>query len=429
MDLIQWFGNTVMGFCKQDPEKARRFLLTGYRANLLSLITHLPPSAMTKANRYAAIHIMETIIRSLTRPKTCAMVSLFVPCEMLYSIGLAPYSLEAISGYIMGVSCEDACQQKASEAGFSDTMCAYHMTYLGAAELGLMPPPRFIIYSNLACDGNMITFPYLRDKHNVPSFYLDIPYEKSDDSVRYVASQLQVMQDFIEQMVGKHIPEERLHKAVRNSIAAKKDALATASYRKSHFLPTDMTNEMYSAFMSHILLGSDTAAKYFSLLREENQKAPFGKAKRLLWLHTIPYMQPSLRNLINYSKDVSIAACDLTYDSFVSDWDEDDVYRAMASRLVYSGYNGPVDDRIRYALQMANVTGADGAIIFAHWGCKVTLGASKMLKQGLEERGIPAIILDGNGASPAATGDGQIRTRMEAFLEMLEASSDDSLYL
>lgn len=120
--------------------------------------------------------------------------------------------------------------------------------------------------------------------------------------------------------------------------------------------------------MSHILLGSDTAAKYFSLLREENQKAPFGKAKRLLWLHTIPYMQPSLRNLINYSKDVSIAACDLTYDSFVSDWDEDDVYRAMASRLVYSGYNGPVDDRIRYALQMANVTGADGAIIFAHWG-------------------------------------------------------------
>lgn len=421
MELIQWFGNKVMKLCIEDPVKARQFLLTGYRANLASLKMHIPPSPMTKANRYAAIHVMETIIRSLTHPETCAMVSLFIPCEMLYSVGLAPYSLEAISGYIMGVSCEDACQNIASEAGFSDTMCAYHMTYLGAAEAGLMPPPRFILYSNLACDGNMITFPYLRDKYKVPSFFLDIPYEKSAVSVSYVAQQLRKMQDFIEEMSGQHISEEKLQQAVHNSISSKNNAMATASYRRTRVLPTDMTNEMYSAFMSHILLGSKMSEKYFSLLRTENLKAPLGNTKRILWLHSIPYMQPSLRNLINYSKNVSIVACDLTYDSFVSHWDNSDVYRSMASRLVYSGYNGPVDDRIKNALRMAKITGADGAVVFAHWGCKVTLGASKMIKQALEENGIPTIILDGNGASPASTGDGQIRTRMEAFLEMLEA--------
>ena len=43
--------------------------------------------------------------------------------------------------------------------------CA-HITefFLGAALTGILPAPKCMIYTNLACDGNMMTFPYLKEK-------------------------------------------------------------------------------------------------------------------------------------------------------------------------------------------------------------------------------------------------------------------------
>ena len=48
---------------------------------------------------------------------------------------------------------------------------------------GLVPKPKCTIYTNLACDGNMMTFPYLKQKYQIPGFYIDVPYEKNQDSI------------------------------------------------------------------------------------------------------------------------------------------------------------------------------------------------------------------------------------------------------
>ena len=51
----------------------------------------------------------------------------------------------------------------------------------------------------------------------------------------------------------------------------------------------------------------------------------------------------------------------------------------------------------------------------------MTLGASALVKQALEEKGIPVLLLDGDGADMRNQSDGQTETRLGAFLEMLEA--------
>ena len=48
-------------------------------------------------------------------------------------------------------------------------------------------------------------------------------------------------------------------------------------------------------------------------------------------------------------------------------------------------------------------------------------GGSILLKEKMQELGIPMLILDGDGIDRRNSHDGQIRTRLEAFLEMLEA--------
>ena len=74
--------------------------------------------------------------------------------------------------------------------------------------------------------------------------------------------------------------------------------------------------------------------------------------------------------------------------------------------------------------RLAKITNADGGILFAHWGCKGTIGASGLIKSSLEAAGLPTMILDGDGCNPANTSDGQVSTRLQAFVEMLEENRE-----
>ena len=49
-----------------------------------------------------------------------------------------------------------------------------------------MPRPRCIVYTNLACDANLLTFSRLADKFQVPVFSIDVPFKTDQDSVAYV---------------------------------------------------------------------------------------------------------------------------------------------------------------------------------------------------------------------------------------------------
>ena len=102
-----------------------------------------------------------------------------------------------------------------------------------------------------------------------------------------------------------------------------------------------------------------------------------------------------------------------------------DPYEALAEKMVNCIYNGSVDQRIQVAEKLAKETNADGGILFAHWGCKGTIGASSLIKSSLEEAGLPTMILDGDGCNPANTSDGQVSTRLQAFMEMLEKGKED----
>ena len=104
---------------------------------------------------------------------------------------------------------------------------------------------------------------------------------------------------------------------------------------------------------------------------------------------------------------------------------EEDPYEALAEKMVYSIYNGSVSQRIQAAEKLARETEADGGILFAHWGCKGTIGASSLIKSSLEKAGVPTMILDGDGCNPANTSDGQVSTRLQAFVEMLEEGKEE----
>ena len=105
MDIIQKFGNAVSSMSLEDPGKARRLLLTGYRLQEKRLL-FFSDKKLPKSGQYVARIVMKNIIQALSKPENSAMVSIFVPGELLTAAGLTPYSVEAMSCFIAGTRCE-----------------------------------------------------------------------------------------------------------------------------------------------------------------------------------------------------------------------------------------------------------------------------------------------------------------------------------
>lgn len=422
MNIIEKFGAMVGDAALKDPEKARRLLLTGYRLQEQRL-RFFPDKEIPPSGQYAALVVMKNMIQALAKPDNAAMVSIFVPGELVTAAGLTPYSVEAISCFLAGTKCEQAFLRKTLEEGFPETMCSYHRVFLGAALTKILPKPRCMIYTNLACDGNMMTFPYLKQTCDRPGFYIDVPYEKNRESVLYVADQLRKLKSFLEDVTGRKISEEAVRQSVLNSKKAAENYRKQLELRKDHDPVTSLTYELYAIFMCHLLAGSETAVRYTKLLLEDVKKAPKGEGLHILWMHIMPFLQEPVKDVFNYSKTVHLSACDFVADGF-RQMQSDDPYEAMAEKMVYCIYNGNVNQRIELAKELAKITNADGGILFAHWGCKGTIGASGLIKNSLEKAELLTMVLDGDGCNPANTSDGQVSTRLQAFLEMLEENRE-----
>ena len=82
-------------------------------------------------------------------------------------------------------------------------------------------------------------------------------------------------------------------------------------------------------------------------------------------------------------------------------------------------YNGSYDRKARMVSDLATELHADGVINFCHWGCKQSSGGVMLLKDEIKKTGIPFLSLDGDGMDRRNSHDGQIKTRLEAFLELL----------
>lgn len=233
MSIVDKFGEKVGEIAENDPVKARKLLLAGYRLQEKRLAL-FPDRKLPMSGQYVAKVVMNNIIQALAKPENAAMVSIFVPGELLTAAGLTPYSVEALSCFMAGTKCEQTFLKQTEKEGFPETMCSYHRVFLGAALNGIVPKPKCMVYTNLACDGNMMTFPYLKERYEIPSFYIDVPYEKNYDSVMYVAKQLRELKSFLQDVTGREITEESVKKAVDKSKIASNNYYRQLHLRKGH---------------------------------------------------------------------------------------------------------------------------------------------------------------------------------------------------
>jgi benzoyl-CoA reductase/2-hydroxyglutaryl-CoA dehydratase subunit BcrC/BadD/HgdB len=417
MKIVETFGNSIEKLSNTKPKEARFLLKTGWHAQNMKNI-YLPDKRLLPADRYLARLMMNTMLKPLQHPSDSAIVSVFTPCELLHEAGLHPYNVEAFSCYLSASRAERGFLQQAENEGISETLCSYHKTFLGAADKGVLPKPKCIVYTNLTCDANLLTFRKLADKFQVPSFSIDVPLQQNEENVAYVEEQLHSLAAFLEETTGKKIDDEHMKERLASSKRSLRNYRKFQQLRAEKYVPTDLVTPLYCGMTNNILLGTKEEERYTKMLLRDVKKTGPARGKRIYWMHTIPFWSDAVREALRFNENAQIVGCELSqvYDM---NFDPEKPYEAMARKMVYHSLNGSASRRIAAGIRHAKEVNADGAVWFGHWGCKHTLGAAQLAKQKFEEQGIPLLILDGDGCDRSHGGEGQTATRLGAFLEML----------
>jgi benzoyl-CoA reductase/2-hydroxyglutaryl-CoA dehydratase subunit BcrC/BadD/HgdB len=417
---IKTLGGVIQRETAVSPARARGLLNAAYswvRFNGAHQHNHDVRAACEYLNGAVA----GTIVDSFRRPKQSVMVNIFFPCELLHALDIQPMFPEGISVYVACTACQQVFAEAAEASDVPESFCSYHKTMLGMAETGVMPAPLMIANTTLACDANQLSFRRLSQLYQVPHAVIDIPHDTGEDAVDYVALQLRALVPQLEELAGKKLDEGRLRETIacsRRTIETYRQYLAL---RGGVSLNTTMTGELCSMIATHVMLGRPESEEYMQKMLRAAQAAPPAdpEKKRIFWMHTLPNWQDSMRDILESGTRCELVGTDLSIDSLF-DLDPDRPFESMARRVVETSFNGPAQRRIQSALAAAQSARADGAVVFCHWGCKQTLGLSQLAKQTLEEHGIPTLVLDGDGCDARNVADGQMVTRMNAFLEQLE---------
>ena len=419
---IQTLGGIIEKQTLRSPQSARRLLNAAYSWVRFSSGRSRKPGVRSAYDRMNAA-VAGTLVDSFRRPKQAVMVNIFFPCEMIHALGLQPMFPEGLSAYLACTACQHVFAQKAEEAGVPESFCSYHKTLLGAALTGVMPAPLLIANTTLACDANQLSFRQLAGQYQVPHVVIDVPDQINEGAVGYVADQLRAAAAQMEALSGRKLDPDALAAAVdrsRRTIQAQRAFLAA---RGQVSLNTTMTGELCSLIANHVMLGRPEAEDYLqSLLARAKQAPPPQRTrKRVFWMHTLPNWQDSMKELVEGDR-CELVGTDLAID-YLGEMDPERPYESMAHRVVYSINNGPAQRRIQASLETALQAGAEGVIVFCHWGCKQTMGLSQLAKETFEAHGLPTLVLDGDGCDSRNVADGQMSTRVSAFLEQLEGTA------
>ena len=253
MEIVKTYGQTIEKLSEKNPDRAQKLLKLGWQVQNLKF-RFFPNKQLLPADRYLAELMMDTMIAPLKDPEHSAIVSIFTPCELLQEVGLHPYNVEGFSCYLTASAAERACLQQAENQGISETLCSYHKAFLGAAQKGILPKPKCIVYTNLTCDANQLTFRTLADLYQVPAFAIDVPMEPTEENIKYVADQLRDLCVFLEKHTGKRIEEAELRKRTERSKETLEKYRKFQEERAGKYVPADLVTPLYAGMTNNLLL-------------------------------------------------------------------------------------------------------------------------------------------------------------------------------
>ena len=369
--------------------------------------------------------------------KKVAWITSGGPVEPLIAMDVIPVYPENHGAMIgaskMGV---DLCE-KAETMGYSSDLCSYARSDISCATLnggpiGGLPRPDMLVCCNNICGTVLKWYEVQARFFKVPLFILDTPFchtEFTEEARRYVQEQINEYIAFLEESCGKKLDFDRMQEVGRLSVEGQRLWQAVLDTAINRPAPLSAFDAFFHLALIVTLRGTQQAVDYYRLLLAEMRErvasgigAVPNERYRLLW-DNIPVW---FRTKWLSEKFASHEAC-LVADTYTSAWcgslkyvDENNFLGTMAECYTRIYLNIGVDEMARQVIEMVDKYVVDGLVMHSNRSCKpYSLGQYDIQRIVGEQKGIPTLMIEADMVDERSFSEGQIETRIEAFIEML----------
>ena len=374
-----------------------------------------------------ALEVARLGVRLYSKEERIAWCGIVAPFDLLSAMGVTSCFVEFIGAMLASTGMAEEFLETAEYAGFGGDTCGYHRSVIGANMKGIMPEPDFLIGTSCPCTGGLAVMENLAREFDKDLFVLNVPQESSPENIRYLADRMKSLVRFVSDHTGEALDDNRLQEAVANTNQARD--LMQDAYRYARRVPSPVNGKLLNNFgiVMALLLGTPAAVTVCRAYRDEFKtrvekgvEGVKGERFRLLWIQNrIQFKNPLVEFLEKEYQAVIVSdeLNDITWDPV----DPRHPYTGFARRAISIPFNGEINLRIRHLQKLAKDYQVHGAINPCHWGCRQGTGARGLISEGLNSVGVPVLNLEVDCVDPRNFSEGQLRTRLEAFMEMLES--------
>ncbi|MDI7258903.1 MAG: 2-hydroxyacyl-CoA dehydratase family protein [Thermodesulfobacteriota bacterium] len=344
----------------------------------------------------------------------------YVPEELIHAAGLLPVRVTGVSKEI---SLDDA------NAYLYTTTCSFVRTCFQLAfgkKYDFLDG--FVVASN--CDHARRLFD-VWDRY-IPTPYryiLSVPHTKLPQAQKFYERELEDFKKSLEAHFEVRIPEANVGESIKLFNQTRR------SLRKLNELRKEDSPKIMGAEVSMIMNACEKLPKekfnpmIESILQElKNTRRENNTKLRLM-------VSGSVLNNANYVEFIEDQGCSVVIDDLCTGvrywWDEVSEDRAPMEALAHRYLTRfpcarmtPGEDRFNQVVTLAKEYRVDGVIQEMVRYCTPTAWERPWLRKGFEDENIPVLQLE---ILYGATGTGQLKVRIQAFLEMLEMQSEEFL--
>lgn len=374
-------------------------------------------------------HFFGIVRDSMLRRKPVMWTSIYVPSELIYSMGCIPFHVEIFALIAAHLNVSGEMIRSGEGEGYSSDLCSCYRCSAGLGIRSFFPRPDMIISSSHLCDGSTAFFRKMARYYGVPHFLIDVPYRNDAGAKAYVSKQIKNIIREVEGALSSKFSMDKLEETLSISNETRKYHKRFNMLREHVPSPFSGADALtYVAAMIFMSMGTYDGLSFFRILCQEagknikNSRTALSEERhRILWLHQVrPYYKNSIFS--DLEADGAVIVFEEVSHIYWPPYDLEEPITSLAVRMMENINLGPIERRMEAIKDMVKRYSIDGIIHFSQWGCRQSTGGAYILRNYFTDQGIPFLVLNGDCADPSNYAEGQTKTRIQAFLEILRGN-------
>ncbi|MBI2957741.1 MAG: 2-hydroxyacyl-CoA dehydratase [Chloroflexi bacterium] len=336
----------------------------------------------------------------------------FVPEEMMHAAGVTAFP---IFGTPEAVSLADSY--------FQPNLCEFIRNIFDLALKGKLDYLDGLVLCN-TCDAVRKLYDHWKSYIKTPFCHMINNPQKqfTEPAYEYQYRELAEFREALERLTGAAVTDDALQRSIKLHNETKSLLRKVYEFRKPD-LPLLSGEEALEVVMGTMLLPKEEAnAKLAQLIDElgTRGRSPLAPGPRIMITGSI-IDNPTLIRMVEESGAMVVAddLCTATRYFWYPVKEDKDPLAALARHCTEKPVCAcmhPAEARLEYMMDLVREYRVDGIIYFNLMYCDPFLYEGVLFKKKFEERGIPMIALE---TEHTPSGLGQLKTRVQAFLEML----------